>query len=242
MTLLQNREEATGLAGHGLAYRTGPGTRFAIGDDCLRTNVFLKVAEVTEVLEHLVDARLRAPLAFRPMIDWGTGLAAGLGRQLDLVMQEFGRPDGMADNPVALASMTDMLARLVLVAVPHNHTDRLEAGRGGAIPAYVRRAEDFMRAHCAEPLRMAQVAAAAGCSLRTLEGVFRQFRGTTPLGALHGIRLEQVHRTLMDGATDEPVVAIARRHGFTNRSRFVAAYRRRFGTSPFDVLRRACRS
>jgi transcriptional regulator GlxA family with amidase domain len=89
---------------------------------------------------------------------------------------------------------------------------------------------------------MVEAAAAAGCSVRTLEAVFRQFRGTTPLGALHGIRLDQVRRTLVDGTTDEPVIAIARRHGFTNRSRFVAAYRRRFGGSPFDVLRRASRS
>lgn len=89
---------------------------------------------------------------------------------------------------------------------------------------------------------MSQVAAAAGCSVRTLEAVFRQFRDTTPLGALHGIRLEQVRRALSDGAADEPISAIALRHGFTNRSRFVAAFRRRFGESPSDVLRRASRS
>ncbi|BDG73110.1 AraC family transcriptional regulator [Roseomonas fluvialis] len=242
MTLVQNGDEATGSADHGLAYRTGADTRFAMGDECLRTNVFLKVGEVTRVLEHLLDARLREPLQFRPTVDWTDGLAASLRRQLDVVMEEFGRPDGMADNAVALASMTDLLTRLVLVALPHNHSDQLGAGKAGAIPVYVRRAEDFMRAQCAEPLRMVEVAAAAGCSVRTLEVVFRQFRGTSPLGALHGIRLEQVRRTLIDAATDEPIIAIARRHGFTNRSRFVAAYRRRFGESPFDVVRRASRS
>jgi transcriptional regulator GlxA family with amidase domain len=89
---------------------------------------------------------------------------------------------------------------------------------------------------------MAQVAVAAGCSLRTLEAAFRQFRGTTPLGALHGIRLEQVHRELSRAATDTPLAAIARRHGFTNATRFTTAFRRRFGEAPSDVLRRASRS
>jgi AraC-like DNA-binding protein len=239
MTLRQNGGEATATATHGLAYRTGADTRFAIGDDCLRTNVFLKVAEVARVLEHLLDARLRKPLAFRPIVDWNGGLATSLKRQLDVVIDEFRRPDGMVDNAVALASMTDLVTRLVLVAAPHNHSEQLEAGKAGAIPVYVRRAEDFMRAHCAEPIRMVQVAAAAGCSLRTLEEAFRQFRGTTPLGALHGIRLDQVRAELRLGAAHEPIAVIARRHGFTNASRFVGAFRRRFGETPSDVLRRA---
>jgi AraC-like DNA-binding protein len=39
-------------------------------------------------------------------------------------------------------------------------------------------------------------AAAAGCSIRTLNAVFRQFRETTPLAALHTIRLEAVRAEL----------------------------------------------
>jgi AraC-like DNA-binding protein len=213
-----------------------------MGDDCLRSNVFLKVEDVVAMLEHLLDARLRTPLEFRSEVDWTRGLAASLKRHFDIVLEDFARPDGIADNPVALAAMTDLLARLVLVAVPHTHTGLIEAGRSGAVPAYLRRAEDFMRARCADPIRMIEVAAAAGCSLRTLDSVFRQFRGTTPLGALHGIRLEQVHRELSLAGTDAPLAAIARRHGFTNASRFTMAFRRRFGETPAEVLRRARRS
>ena len=243
MAVIRHGEEgAVADAGQGLAYRTGPATRFVIGDDCLRTNVFRKVGDVTALLEHLMDARLRRPLAFRPGIDWTRGLAASLKRRCDLVMEEFALPDGLADTPVALATMTDLLSRLVLVALPHNHRARIEARGAAAVPAYVRRTEDFMRAHAAEPIRMAEVAAAAGCSLRTLDGVFRQFRDTTPLAALHGIRLKQVHRELSLGTTDAPSAAIARRHGFTNASRFAAAFRRRFGETPAEVLRRARRS
>lgn len=241
LTVVQGGQDATAAVGQGLVYRTRPGIRFGIGDDCLRTNVFLRVEEVAATLEHLIDARLREPLEFRPGIDWTLGLAPGLKRQFDLLLEEFARPDGMADNAVALTSMTDLLTRLVLVALPHNYTGRLEAGRAGAVPAYVRRAEEFMRARCAEPIRMAQVADAAGCSQRTLEAVFRQFRGTTPLGALHSIRLEQVHRELSLAATDAPLAAIARRHGFTNASRLAAAFLRRFGETPTEVLRRARR-
>jgi AraC-like DNA-binding protein len=134
---------------------------------------------------------------------------------------------------------------LALRAAPHNYTDQLERGPAAAVPHYVRRAEEFMQAHCADPLRIADVAAAAGCSVRTLGDVFRRFRGRTPLAALHAIRLEQVHATLSLRATRDDgaaVGAIARRYGFANPSRFVAAFRRRFGEAPLDVLRRTSRS
>lgn len=189
-----------------------------------------------------MDERLRIPLEFRPSLDWSHGLLASLKWQLDFVMQEFKRRDGMASNPAALASMTDLLISLVLRAAPHNYTYRLDMRRAGAVPVHVRRAEDFMRANCAEPLRMTQVAAAAGCSVRSLNAVFRHFRDKTPLDALRAIRLEQAHRDLILGADGASVATVARRYGFTNSARFAIAFLRRFGEAPPDVMRRGTRS
>ena len=88
---------------------------------------------------------------------------------------------------------------------------------------------------------MSDIAAAAGCSVRTLSAVFQQFRSRTPLSALHAISLEQVHAELSRGAGEVSVGAVARRYGFTNASRFIIAFRRRFGETPLQVLRRASR-
>jgi len=85
---------------------------------------------------------------------------------------------------------------------------------------------------------MEQVAAAAGCSVRTLNAVFRHFRDTTPLAALHTIRLEQVRAELNHNVTGATIGEVARRFGFTNSGRFAAAYRRRFGESPAETARR----
>jgi AraC-like DNA-binding protein len=210
-------------------------------DDSVRTNVFVKVAKVEEALEHMLDKRLRKPLEFRPSVDWSCGLAASLKFQLDFLMREFARPDGIADNAVALASTTDLLMALILCGAPHNYADQLELGPGCAVPTYVQRAEEFMHVQCAAPIRLVDVADAAGCSVRTLGAVFQRFRGRTPLAALHAFRLEQVHAELSRGASDAPVGAVARRYGFTNASRFVIAFRRRFGETPLDVVRRASR-
>ncbi|WP_372623941.1 AraC family transcriptional regulator [Falsiroseomonas sp.] len=241
MTLIQRGNPTTATSSRGLAYRLGRDTRLVTSDDSVRTNVFLKVTAVQEALEHMLDKRLHKPLEFRPSLDWSCGLAASLKFQLDFVIREFERPDGIAGNAVALASMTDLLMALILRGAPHNYADQLELGPSPAVPAYVQRAEEFMRVHCASPIRLSDVAAAAGCSVRTLGSVFQRFRGRTPLAALHAFRLEQVHAELSSGASGAPIGVVARRYGFTNASRFVAAFRRRFAESPLDVVRRASR-
>jgi transcriptional regulator GlxA family with amidase domain len=130
---------------------------------------------------------------------------------------------------------------LVLRGIPHNYLERLGSGRFGAVPAYVRRADDFMRANAAAPIRMEQVAAAAGCSVRTLDAVYRRFRDTTPLAALHAIRLEQVSAELNHSVTGASIREVSRRFGFTNPGRFAAAYRRRFGEGPAEAAKRRSR-
>jgi AraC-like DNA-binding protein len=98
---------------------------------------------------------------------------------------------------------------LVLRGIPHNYLERPESGRFRAVPAYVRRAQDFIRANAAVPIRMEQVAAAAGCSIRTLDAVFRRFRDATPLSALHAIRLEQARAERSRSAKRASVAEIA---------------------------------
>lgn len=241
MNLIRGRESTTGTADLGIIHRFDSNMRMLTSDECVRNNVFVQVAQVEEWLEHELDNRLRTPLEFQPSLDWSCGLTASLKFLLDFVRREFERPDGITSNAVALASLTDLLIPLILRAAPHNYSDQLDLPAGSAVPVYVRRAEDFMRAQCTTPIRLSDIAAAAGCSVRTLGAVFQRFRDRTPLAALHACRLEQVHAELSRSAAYTPIGAVARRYGFTNASRFTAAFVRRFGEKPVDVIRRTSR-
>jgi len=239
--LIQHGNETTGSGTNGLVFRATPGTRILTSDLNTRQSLWIEAAALERALEGMLGNRLRERLVFEPGIDWTSGLAASLRGQIDFLMGEIRRHGGVADNPVALASLTDLVVSLVLRGLAHNYLERLGSGRFGAVPGYVRRAEDFMHANAAVPIRMEQVAAAAGCSVRTLNAVFRQFRETTPLAALHSIRLEQVRAELTHPVTGASIGEVSRRCGFTNPGRFTAAYRRRFGESPGETMRRGSR-
>jgi AraC-like DNA-binding protein len=237
VTLIQHGNETTGIGANGLVFRGTPGTRILTSDINARQSLWIEASALEHALEFMLDSRLRERLAFKPGIEWSSGLASSLRGQVDFLLREMTRQDGVADNPVALASLTDLVLSLALRGLPHNYLERLGSGRFGAVPAYVRRAEDFMQANAAIPLRMEGVAAAAGCSVRTLDAVFRRFRDTTPLAALHAIRLEKVHADLRHNVTGATIAEVSRRYGFTNPGRFTAAYRRRFGESPAETAR-----
>lgn len=232
LTMSQDGREATSEGVNGLVFRALPGTRTLASDGSGRTNVWIEAVLLEGTLERMLGERLHRPIVFNLGVAWDQGLAASLRAQFRYLVGELGRSDGLADNAVALASFSDLVVQTALHGIPHNYTERLVNGGQGAVPAYMRRADDFMRAHAAAPIRMEDVAAASGCSMRTLEVVYKNFRDITPLAALHAIRLEQVCAALHAHATNASTAEVARRYGFTNPARFGAAYRRRFGEAP----------
>jgi len=102
----------------------------------------------------------------------------------------------------------------------------------------VRQAEEFMRAHFAEPLNVTDIAAAAGLGRRSLELAFRQASDGTPRARLTAIRLEQARRRLLTRGGDDGVTAIALECGFAHLGRFSQLYRRLYGELPSKTLRR----
>jgi AraC-like DNA-binding protein len=242
MAFISNKPEVVAADRLGLVYRGLPGTQFITSDDNSRLNLWLDAAKLEFALASRLDDDLRRSLQFCQTIHWDVGIAASLQAQLGFLVRELGRPDGVASNPVALASYSDMVTQLVLSGIPHNYSEQLTRRRAGAVPTTIYRADEFMRAHAPTPLRLAEIASAAGCSVRALSQAYRDFRGTTPLAALHAIRLDHVRAELRLTHGQHSTAAIARRYGFTNPARFAAAYQRRFGENPAHTARFARRS
>lgn len=86
-----------------------------------------------------------------------------------------------------------------------------------------------------EPVSLAHIAAAVGVGPRRLEQIFREGLGQGPGAAYQDLRLQGAHRMLVD--TRHPIQDIALRFGFSDRSSFSRAFRRRFSHSPRQLRR-----
>ncbi|KZX20403.1 AraC family transcriptional regulator [Rathayibacter tanaceti] len=105
--------------------------------------------------------------------------------------------------------------------------------------ARMRIAVEYVHAHCAEPIGPAEIAEAAGLTVRGLQSAFQRVLGVRPIAYLRSVRLDRARVELTVASPhDATVASIARRWGFGNPGRFSAAYAERFGESPSATLQR----
>jgi AraC-like DNA-binding protein/tetratricopeptide (TPR) repeat protein len=106
------------------------------------------------------------------------------------------------------------------------------------LPRGVRRALDALRTNVGRDWSVTELAEAAGLSSRTLQRQFREFVGKAPRAALRDIRFETARRELLQGIPDAKVMDVAERCGFPHCGRFSVEYRRRFGETPSQTVKR----
>jgi AraC-like DNA-binding protein len=92
------------------------------------------------------------------------------------------------------------------------------------------RVDAFLRAHLAEPLSIAGLAAHCGCGVRTFHDRFVTEFGISPYRYLLRLRTEQAARLMNDARY--PLADIAAATGFTDQSALTHAFVARFGITP----------
>jgi AraC-like DNA-binding protein len=235
------RGTTTVLAGgRGAIFPGEAGKRLVTSDRSLRFNFWIEDGPLLRMLQALTQEVPRRALVFDSALDWTSEQGGPLLRLMQHLVAELQVPRGMTTNPVAMAAFTDLVVDAMLRRLPHSYTAALERPERIAVPAHLRRAEAFMAAAADRPVRLEDVAAAAGCSLRSLHLAFRRFRETTPHAALQAMRLDRVRAALI-AEREAPVAVIARRFGFTHATRFAVAYAGRFAELPAQTQRRGVR-
>ncbi|NUR93750.1 MAG: AraC family transcriptional regulator [Kribbellaceae bacterium] len=141
------------------------------------------------------------------------------------------------ESPLVLASVQQLLAASVLAAFPNTAMTERE-GRS-AHSGTLQRALGFMESHLDQAISVADIAAAAGVTVRALQAAFRRHLDCAPLDHLRRLRLAEVRTDLLAADPGETTVAaIAARWGFHHHGRMTAAYRDLYGELPSTTLAR----
>ncbi|RZT78084.1 helix-turn-helix protein [Micromonospora violae] len=141
-------------------------------------------------------------------------------------------------QPLVIGNAARMLAAAALAVFPNTaFTEPTAADRHDATTATLRRAITFLEEHADRDISAADIASAAGVSLRAVQLAFRRHLGTTPMAHLRRIRLVRAHHDLVRADPhQETVSAIASRWGFASHSRFTARYHASYGVPPRETL------
>jgi AraC-like DNA-binding protein len=131
-----------------------------------------------------------------------------------------------------------------VVANPHAVQQPLMAGALSRYlatsPVRLRQAIAFIDDHAHTDISLADIAAAADTTPRSLLHLFRRHRDCTPMEYVRTVRLHYAHHDLEAGlGAAATVSAIAHRWGFANMDRFASDYLRTYGHIPHVAGREA---
>ena len=190
-------------------------------------------------LESLLMFPLSRPLEFDARMDL-RGVQGWLSRYIRFFVDELDQlHSGLLQAPAVLANFEQSMITSLLLGQPHNYTTYLSNPRNAAAPRQVKMVEDYLEAHVAQPIDMTSLAKMTGYSLRSIYKGFRQFRGYSPMTYLKKTRLAHLRKRLLEGPPNRHLTQHALDLGFVHLGRLSGDYKRQFGESPSETLRRA---
>jgi AraC-like DNA-binding protein len=104
---------------------------------------------------------------------------------------------------------------------------------------YLARATEYIQANLADEIGPTAIAAAAGCSLRNLQLLFRREFGQTITETVRDMRLRAARDRIVRGKGRDSVTAVALESGFSHLSDFARHYRDTFGERPSETIANA---
>ncbi|KFL49226.1 anthranilate 1,2-dioxygenase regulatory protein AndR [Burkholderia pyrrocinia] len=168
-----------------------------------------------------------------PVLHISDAALAAWRQQLMLVARSPELLERANANPRVASQLEHLLIDLLIEGHPPSV---LHASHRDPAPGFVRRAQEFVNAHYAQPLQLADIVRAANVPERTLRDAFLQFRGMSPMQYLRATRLDHARELLRGAASDRRIADVALDCGFTHLGRFAIAYREKFGESPSETL------
>ncbi len=121
------------------------------------------------------------------------------------------------------------------VRLPSDAQPLVSLGRDGRIDPRLAQSIRIMEQHIDTPLTVHDIAGRIGCSIRTVEVLFRRLAQCSPAAYYLSLRLQAARRLVTD--TRLPMAEIAVRTGFSSIASLSRAFRRQFGQAPSAARR-----
>lgn len=220
---------------------TSPGIEdchFLTEPNCARIQLSLNGTAISKQLAALLGDEPTRPINFTPAMDLDEGCGGSLWRHIWMAVTDLEQPDSVLRDRATASAFENFITTALLLSHPHNYSEALERLDRSMAPRDVRRAIDFMRSHLDASISLTDVVAASGVPGRTLVKHFQDWKGVSPMRYLRNLRLAQVREALLSADADQSITVIAMRLGFTHMGRFSVEYRRRFGESASETLKK----
>lgn len=205
--------------------------------DCWKVQVRLNRGLLERSLSALLEKPVNDPIVFKLAMDMESDAGKTWWNMVRFIAQEVPLLRKLPNSEILIRQLEQLLVTTLLHVQPHNYSEELFHKLPNIAPRHVKRAEDYIVAHCREAVTIDDLVEVTGVSPRTLYKGFQKFRGVSPMKFLKATRLDKVHEALKEADSSDCVTQIAMEFGFRQLGRFAMEYRRRFGEFPSETLK-----
>jgi len=203
-----------------------------------RFRICISERAVGEQLTALLGEVPARPVEFARAMELTTGFGNQFARYILAAANDFEHANSIGASAIATTSFEQFIVCELLHRHPHNYSEALMRLKRTIASRDVKRAIDYMHANLEAPVTIADISSTAGVAGRTLFKHFQDTRGVSPMQYLRNLRFEKAKQELLNAQAGMSVTEIAARWGFGHLGRFAVEYRKRFGESPSETLRR----
>jgi AraC-like DNA-binding protein len=209
------------------------------GADSLQLCLMIPAPTLVEELEQMLGRSLAGPLVFETQMDLSTPTARGWRASLEVLRTELTEGPGLVSQVRVARQLERLMVDGLLLGQPHNYSDALARGSWRPPSGPVALARQLLEEQPEEAWSTSSLAGRVHLSVRSLQEGFARDAGMPPMVYLQHVRLRRARDQLREASpVQTTVAAVASGLGISHLGRFAAAYRRAFGESPSQTLRR----
>lgn len=209
------------------------------GSHCTGVSIWIEKKPFNVMLNSFFGTTNAADLTYVPMVDLTKGAGLSIAEALISIMVEIGDPETLFSQGITTKQHEELLLTAMVqsaVTLREGTTRCISRKRGGT---RLSRALEFIHAHLDEEIRISNVSAAAGVSIRTLQYEFARHLGIGPMTLIRREKLDEVRQELLKSRVGETTIAdAAARWGFYDPKYFSKIYLREFHERPSCTLMR----
>lgn len=156
-------------------------------------------------------------------------------RLAKMLESEFRRARYGAANELYVDSLITVFSTHLLRSYSRLGQRGIPLRQGGLPPKIMTRVVDYIHAHMAERISLAELSSVSGFSPSHFARAFRQSTGQAPHQFVMNLRLREVARLASNG--EVPLSEVARFTGFSSQSHMTATMHRQWAVTPGEIRR-----
>lgn len=211
-----------------------------LDDDTPQLLVRIERDALERQLSRMLGRSVASPVVFAPLMDLTSDEAVRWHGAIQLLSTEVLTEHSLIQQGLGAGPIEELIiSSLLLIQQSNVHEDLARAAQRRGRRS-VRLSIDYIERHLAQPISLDDIASNTHLSGRSIQQAFRDDLDTTPMAYVRERRLERVRADLADALPSEgvSVTDVAERWGFSHLGNFAVTYRKRFGESPSETLRR----